>query len=455
MSRIKLTLLFVSLSILALAQDGKKRVDGIIAIVGDKEILLSDLEGQYLQFLQEGGNETEDLRCRILEDQLAGKLLLTKAEIDSIEVTDDEIEAQLDRRIQYFTQMMGGQVEKLEEFYGKSVLEIKEDLRDPIKEQALAQKMRSSITEGVKVTPKEVKDYFNKIPKDSLPYFESEIEVGQIVMFPELSKISRDYTINKLEELRRRVVEEGESFSTLAILYSEDPGSQKQGGDIGWFRRGEMVAAFEAVAFKLKPLEVSEVVETQFGYHILQLLERRGDRAHVRHILIRAPETEDDLLKTRKKLDSIRMDILNGEMDFVQSVKKYSQDEDSKNNAGLFRNPSTGDNYFTISELGKLPQNIYYNIKDLEAGDISSPAAYLSPEGKKGYRIFYLKSKTKPHRADINQDYNKIQNAALSAKKAKVVARWFEKYRSRTFIYLHQEYRSCGNLDAWTKATQP
>lgn len=425
-------------------------VDKIVAVVGDKIVLKSEVENGYLQFIQEGGiDQGIKTKCTILENLMTNKLLITQAELDSVEVADEEIEGQLDRRIQYFTQMLGGQVEKLEEFYGKSVLELKEEFREPVKEQLLAQKMRSQITEDVKLTPKEVKDYFSKIPKDSLPYFETEIQAGQVVIFPQTTAAIRKYTIGKLDELRQRVVEQGESFSTLAILYSEDPGSQKQGGDLGWFKRGEMVSEFEANAFKLDPAEVSEVFETPFGFHIIQMIEKRGSRINVRHILVRPPVSDDQLLETRGKLDSIKSTILNGDMTFTQAVKKFSEDDDTKNNAGLFRNGNTGDNVFTISDLGQMPQNIYYYIKDLKPGEISAPIAYLSNDGKKGYRIIYLKSQSDPHIASLETDYEKIQAAAISTKKAKVITDWFDEHRTKTYIRLSDDYGSCPELDAW------
>ena len=434
---------------IVIAQPEKTKVDGIIAVVGDKIITLGDVENQFLQYIREGGEESEGLKCQILENMMSNKLLLIQAEFDSLEITDEEVESQLDRRVQYFTQMVGGQVDKLEEFYGKSVLEIKEDFREPVKEQILSQKMRGSITEGLKVTPKEVKDYFSKIPIDSLPYFETEIQVGQIALLAIPSKASRDYTISQLSDLRSRIIEKGESFSTLATLYSEDPGSQKKGGDLGWFRRGEMVSQFEGAAFKLKPLEVSEVIETKFGFHIIQMIERRGDRIKVRHILTRPPISDSDLLKKKFELDTIRMKILKGEMGFEESVRRYSKDVDSKNNAGLFRNPQTGDNIFTISQLGQLPQNIYYNIKDLQEGELSSPVPYLTSTGVQGYRILYLKSKSIPHKANLEEDYEKIHNAALSTKRAEVIAEWFEENKKKTYIRIEPDQKACDEIKNW------
>lgn len=439
--------LFLVLMVFASCQ-AQETVDGVVAIVGDKMVLKSEIESQYVQYLNEGNLPNPKVKCQIVNELLTSKLLLIQAELDSIVISEEEIDGQLDRRIEYFKQLFGS-LEKMEDFYGKSALEIKDDFREPIKEQILAQRMQAQIASDIKVTPAEVKTYFEQIPKDSLPYLDTEIEVGQIVIFPEITEFQKQYTIEKLNKLKTRIVEKGESFEVLARLYSEDPGSQPKGGYLGWFQRGDMVSEFEAVVFKLKIGEVSKVFKTQFGYHVAQLIARRGNRAEVRHILIRVPEGNKQLQEAESKLDSIRQNILEEKTTFIESVIRFTEDKQSKNNAGLLRNPYTGTNFFTFRQIEEFDKNIFYYIEKLEPGEFTNPKPYISPEGRKGYRIFYLKSKTKPHLANLNEDYDKIQAAALSAKKSKIMGEWFENNRKKTFFKISPEYQTCKNLQSW------
>lgn len=420
-------------------------VDGIVAVVGDKIILKSDVEAEYANYLQQEGNKPgQAAKCRIVDQLLTSKLMLRQAEIDSLTVSDDEVEQQLDRRLRYFTQMIGS-TEKLEEFYGKSVPEIKDEFRSNIKDQLLTQKMQEQITAKVTISPAEVKAYFKRIPSDSLPFFPAEVEIGQIVIFPEIDESTREFTIDKLNSIRDRILK-GEKFTTMAVLYSQDPGSGQQGGDLGFFGRGEMVPEFEAVAFKLKPGEVSPVIKTKFGYHILQMVERRGDRVNCRHILIKPPVSSGELEKARVKLDTLRNQINAGKMAFIDAVRKYSQDEESKQNGGMLMNPNAGSNSFTIDQL---TPDIYFQIEKLEPGQYSSPSVYAAPDGSRGWRIFYLKSRTTPHKAGLDTDYDKIQTAALNLKKVEKLQEWFMKAKEKTYIKIEAIYSDCPDLARW------
>ena len=336
-------------------------------------------------------------------------------------------------------------IEKLEEFYGKSILEIKEEFRPQIKEMVLAQKMQEQITQNVTISPREVQAYFAKVPADSIPYFDAEIEIGQIVLFPEIGPVQKEFTIEKLGDIRSRILK-GENFTTLALLYSEDPGSAKEGGSLGFFGRGEMVPEFEAVAFKLKPGEISSVIRTKFGYHILQLVERRGDRVHCRHILIKPPVGNRELDGARIRLDSIRKEITAGNLDFTAAVRKHSEDEESKQNGGMLMEANSGSNTFTINQL---TPDVYFAIDKLKPGEMSDPQPYSAPDGSRGFRVFYLKSRTSPHQANLDTDYARIQNAALSMKRIETVQAWFMKTKVKTYINIDQEYLSCGNLSRW------
>ncbi len=419
-------------------------VDGLVAVVGDKIILKSDVESEYANWLAQGNDPDPDMKCIIIDQLLTNKLMLRQAEIDSLVVSDEEIDGQIERRMRYFISMIGSR-EKLEDFYGKSILEIKDEFRPQIKEMLLAQKMQEKITANVSISPREVQAYFAKIPSDSIPYFDAEIEIGQIVLFPEVGSIQKEFTIEKLNDIRNRILK-GENFSTLAILYSEDPGSAKEGGSLGFFGRGEMVPEFEAVAFKLKPGEVSQVIRTKFGYHILQLVERRGDRVHCRHILIKPPVGNRELDRARVRLDSIRNEIAAGNLDFTAAVRKHSEDDESKQNGGMLMDDNTGANSFTIDQL---TPDVYFAIDKLKPGELSDPQPYAAPDGSRGYRIFYLKSRTSPHQANLETDYARIQNAALSMKRIETVQNWFTKTKAKTYINIDEEYQSCENLARW------
>jgi len=420
-------------------------VDGVIAIVGDKIILKSEVEAEYANFLQQEGNKPDpDAKCRIVDQLLTGKLMLRQAELDSLEVSDEEIDQQLDRRVRYFISMIGG-AEKLEEFYGKSIPEIKDEFRVNIREQILTQKMQEQITAKVTISPADVKAYFKRIPEDSIPYFPAEVEIGQIVVYPELDESTREFTIDKLTSIRDRILK-GEKFTTMAVLYSQDPGSGPQGGDLGFFGRGEMVGEFEAVAFKLKPGEISPVIKTKYGYHILQLIERRGDRVNCRHILIKPPVSSSELERARLKLDTLRQQLSSGNTPFIEAVRKYSQDDESKQNGGMLMNPNTGGNAYTIEQL---TPDIYFQIEKLKAGEYSSPSVFASADGNRGWRIFYLKSQTTPHKASLDTDYDKIQTAAMNLKKMEKLQEWFMKTKEKTFIKIEAEYSDCPDLARW------
>lgn len=419
-------------------------IDGLVAVVGDKIILKSEVEAEYANWLAQGNEEDSEMRCVIVDQLLTTKLMLRQAEIDSVDVSDEEVDGQIERRMRYFISMVGSR-EKLEEFYGKSMVEIRDEFRPQVKEMLLAQKMQERITENVTISPREVQAYFAKVPADSIPYFDAEVEIGQLVMFPEVGPVQREFTTEKLNDIRNRILK-GENFSTLAILYSEDPGSAKEGGSLGFFGRGEMVPEFEAVAFKLKPGEVSQVVRTKFGYHILQLVERRGDRVHCRHILIKPPVGNRELESARRRLDSIRNEVAEGRLLFIDAVRKHSQDDESKSNGGMLMNDNSGANSFTIDQL---TPDVYFAIDKLQPGQLSDPQPYSAPDGTRGFRVFYLKSRTKPHQANLSDDYARIQAAAHNMKRLERMQEWFMKAKTRTFIKIDEEYASCENLLRW------
>jgi len=413
-------------------------VDEVVAVVGRNIILKSDIENQYINYRMQGtikGSSTE-LHCQILEDMLFQKLLVAQAEVDSIIVDDAQVNTELERRIGIFIKQFGSQ-EKLERYYDKSLNEIKSELFDVIKEQLLAQQVQQQIIQDVSVTPSEIKDYFKSIPKDSIPLIKTEYVIRQIVKNPPISIEEKLRIKEQLLKLRKRILK-GESFSMLAILYSEDPGSASKGGELGFYGRGQLYPEFEAVAFKLKEGEISDVVETEAGYHIIQMIERKGDYINVRHILLIPKVSSADLAKAKKELDSVAQLIRSDSITFDEAVDKFSDDPD-KNNGGYLINPYTGGTSFEAEQLD--PQ-VSFVIEKMKPGEISNPVPFKTEKQKDAYRILYLKSKTPPHKANLKDDYPKIQQWALQKKQHETVVSWVNEKSKNTYIRIIDEYKN-------------
>lgn len=420
-------------------------IDEVVAVVGKNFILRSDIENQYMQMRMQGsikGTE-EKVKCQILENLLFEKLLLYKASTDSIEVTSEQVTSELDRRMRYFIQQFGSQ-EKLEDYYGKTILEFKDELRDVIADQLLVQKVQDQITTKTQVSPSEVKKFFKSMPKDSIPLISSVVEVAQIVKKPPITFEEKYEVKERLRKLRERVLN-GESFEALARLYSEDPGSAKQGGDIGLHGRGELYPEFEAVAFKLKPGEVSNVVETEAGFHIIQGIEKRGEYVRVRHILIRPKVSPVELADARTFLDSVAQLIRNDSITFENAVVKFSTDP-SKNNGGLLINPMTGSAEWPVDQLDP---KVFFVIDKMNVGEISTPVLMEDDNGEQAYRLLYLKRRTKPHRANLDEDYNQIQQWALQKKKHETIVDWISKNAKKAYIKINGDYNNCDFEQKW------
>ena len=388
------------------AQDegGGKVIDQVVAVVGGNIILESEIEAQYLQYREQQRitGSSSFVKCSLFENMLYQKLLLNQAELDSVEVSNVQVESEMDRRLRHYISLFGSQ-EKFEEFYQKSIIEFKDELREQVEELMLVERVQQTITLNVNVTPSDVKSFFKKIPQDSLPFINSEVELAQIVKMPPVNAEERKRVRNKLQELRYRVIN-GENFATLAILYSEDPGSAKNGGELGLYGRGDLYPEFEAMAFTLKGDEVSEIVETEAGYHIIQLIERKGEFVNVRHILLRPKVSPMDLAKAKVALDSIALLIQDGTYTFEEAVVKFS-DDPSKNNGGLLINPMTGT---TLFESDQLDPKVFFVIDKLEIEEISTPVQFQTEENKDAYRILYLKNRTEPHKANLKDDYDTV-----------------------------------------------
>ena len=414
-------------------------IDKIIAKVDNQIILYSDIEFAYLDLASRGGLSGPNPRCGVLESIITQKMLLAIAEIDSVVVLDVEVEVQLDRRMQYFIAQSGGSADALEEYYGKSIEQIQEEMRDEMKDQLLAQKMRGIIAEEVTITPSQVRRFFSKIPQDSLPYFSEEVEVSQIVKIAEVGRKQKDAVILQLEEIRTDILA-GADFGIMAETYSMDPGSARTGGELpGWYKRGELAPEYEAAIFRLKPGELSEPVETQFGFHIIQLIERRGNEFRSKHILISPNSSDKDIKRTVELLDSIRTHIIDSGDDFEKIAKDVSDDKLSAPSGGFFLNNS-GSSRIPVDQLDP---TIYFTLDTMALGSISVPSSYRMQDGKEAVRILYFKSKIPPHQANLEDDWQKIQDAALREKSSKAEAQWVIDSKSLVYIYISEEYEQC------------
>lgn len=420
------------------AQGDPKMIDEIVAVIGRETVLLSDVENQALQLRSQGYYTSGDLKCEVLEDMLYGKFLVNQARIDSVEVSDAEVNSELERRLNMFINQIGSE-EKLEEFYGKSMPEIKSEFRDVIREQMIGQRMQQTITADLKVTPHEVKTFYKNLPKDSLPIINTQFTLEQIVVQPKIDEVEILRIKDKLREFKDRV-SKGESFATLAVMYSEDPGSAAKGGELGFVSRGDLVPEFSAVAFNLDPGQVSKIVKTDYGYHIIQLIEKKGERINCRHILLRPRISVAERTTAKQKLDSVRTSIMKGEQTFKEACWRYSESEDTRLNGGVMVNQTTGD---TKWEASQLKPKIANAIRNLKVGEISEPFESEDDKGNPVYEIILLKEKTDPHQANLEDDYQRIQDMTLSQKKSEFMDDYVRSKVKGTYIRIDDNFKNC------------
>ncbi|HAE14564.1 MAG TPA: peptidylprolyl isomerase [Bacteroidetes bacterium] len=441
-------LILLTLSLLAgTTLSAQKTIDRIVGQVGDKIILQSEVESIYYQEAS-NGEVADDLRCYILQELVTQKLLLIQAEKDSVVVTDEQVEYELERRLRYYESLFGSR-DKMEEFYGKTFQEMKEEFREDIRNILLSDQMKSNIAGDMTVSPSEVKDFFNNIPKDSLPYFDAEVEVAQLTIKPKPTAEQKAYAKQKAEEIHQRLVD-GDSFDLLASLYSEDPGSKEDGGSLGCQTRGTFVPEFEAAAFKLQPDEISNVVATQFGYHIIKMDSRQGDKVCLRHILITPPVTNTNVTIATKKLDSIRTQIMAGNISFRDAAAKFSDDEYSKLVGGDMTNPQTGSSLFAIDEMDP---ELYYAIEKLKPGEVSAIVQFTDYDGSRGLRIVQLKSQSAPHVANLEDDYYRLQAAALNNKQQEALNEWVDQKIKSVYLRVDPIYDGCENMQELIRAS--
>jgi peptidyl-prolyl cis-trans isomerase SurA len=439
----------ISFAIASNAQPQKIVADKISAIVGDKIILYSDIENAKADIVRRGGTVPENADCAILEQALVSKVLMLQAMKDSLPVTDEDVEADLDMRVRMFINQYGS-TEEVERIAGKTIYQIKDDARESVRENKLAEAMQKKIVDNINVTPTEVKTYFDRFPKDSLPFFESEVEVGQIAVFPKASRELEQFMIDELNHYKQEIEAKHITFEQAAKLYSEDPGTKDRGGlfEVDRNDKASIDPAFLAASFRLKDGEISAPIKSQFGYHLIQMVQRNGDLATVRHILRIPPVTDDEIKQGVSKLDSIRSKIIAGTMDFAAAAGKYSEDPNQKF-TGAYIMSGDGDTYNRIDELDK---DVVATLANLKLGEISQPVTFVNERGKKGVRILYLKTRTEPHRMNLRDDYNKIKQAALEEKKYQAIDKWLTTNIPNYYIMVDQDNAGCTQLQKWTNA---
>jgi peptidyl-prolyl cis-trans isomerase SurA len=426
-------------------------VNKVIAKVGGELVLLSDIEEQVAYLKDQGQTIGEQERCEILEGILAQKLLINQARLDSIVISEEQVTAEIDGRIEQILQMMNNDIGQFEAYYGKTVDEVRKEMTREMKNQMLAEQMRNQVMASASATPSEVIEFYKGMPKDSIPYYNSEVEIQELVIKPEVTSDEKLKTEEKLESIRQQILNDSASFTQMARLYSDDPGSARNGGDLGMMKRGSLVPEYEAAAYNLRPEEISEVVESEYGYHIIKLIERRGNNIHTQHILLKPELEDDDFQRTEKRLVEIKRLIETDSLNFQQAVRLHGYSGvQSYNNGGRVINNQSGDNFF---EVGDLEPDVYFALDTLEVGDITKPLEYRSPSGETLYKIVKLVSRTDPHKASLKTDYAKIQQMTSQNKKSETLMNWMREKRESTYIEVAEEFEGCQNLDSWISST--
>ncbi len=437
----------------AVAQSEPQVIDKVVALIGEKIVLLSDIEGQIDQMTLSDIPVNENTRCQVLEDQMYQKLFLVRAKADSIVVSDDQIEQELNRRLRYFISQVGSE-EELVKFYGKTLDEIKEDFRDEVKEILTIQQMQQQVTGDVRVSPAEVREFYASIPKDSIPYINAEAMIAHIARKPPISAQEEDRIKTKLRDFKKRV-ENGEDFGTLAYLYSADPGSAMKNGELGFLDRTELVPEFASAAMGLEKNQVSEIVKTQYGFHIIQMIDRKGDRLNVRHILLAPQVSPMDLQNAKVWLDSLKTVIKTDDsLTFSQAAIKYSDDEATRMNGGMMINPMDASNKFDMETLGQMDRNLLFSIEKMKVGDIGGPDLFQTDDGKKAYRLIQLVKITEPHMANVKDDYPRLMTSTKRKKENERLEAWIMKNCQVAYVWVDESYQACPFKNEWKISTR-
>ncbi len=440
--------IFLILFSLSFSQDKKIKLDGVVAMVGDEVLFFSELQENIMQYKSQSGINVSDSSTtkQVLEELLFQKLLVYHAKIDSVVVSDLEISNNLERRLDYIISQIGS-VKKVEKYFDKSIQQIKDELSLNIREQLTAQMMQQKITQFVDVTPSEIIDFYKKTPQDSLPYLEDQFQIAQILVLPNPSDSSILETKSKLNNLRERIVS-GDKFSTMAILYSEDPGSSRTGGEYFGIKKGQLEKKFESVIFSLSIGELSNVFKTEYGYHFAKLLDRKGGVVDFAHILMVPKIFFNELNESKNLLISLKEDIESSITSFAIAAKKFSDDEFTKYNGGLLINAQTGESNFFIDEVDP---SIKKKVLDLNEGDVSDPIYYKSQDGKEGYRLIKLVQKKDAHFANVEEDFNLLKIYTENFKKQNVLSDWISLKIENTFIHIDKDFSNFEFKYNWEK----
>ncbi len=440
--------LLVLLFLVSYASAQKNVIDKIIAVVGEEIVLKSDIENQFLHEQSQGlVSSSSDSRTRILENLLVQKLLVAQAKIDSITVTDTEVENALNSQLEQYVQHIGSR-ERLETYFGKSYEDIKNEMRNPLREQMITQRMQAKIVENVRVTPSEVRYFYRKFNKDSLPEVPDKYEIQQIVVKPKISDTEKERIRNRLREFREEILSGKQTFNTLAVLYSEDPGSAAKGGELGYQTKSALAPEFAEAAFSLKPGKVSKIVETEFGFHILQYIDRQGDKVNVRHILLRPRISDEERQEAIQHLDTIASYIHEGKATFEEAAYYFSMDKKTRNNGGLIFNEEDADSKLPRASIeGEMARQV----NQLKVGEISAPFLDLTRTGEE-YKIIKIKTYYPSHTANLDDDWISFENGLKNKKQQEVLDKWIKEKQANTYIHIDEDYKdSKFHYDGWFK----
>ena len=447
MTKYTIFIFILSLSINAISQSTKS-IDKIVAYIGDQIILKSDVEKVKIQRLQDNIKEIDE--CEILDLLIMQKLLLNQAELDSIKISDAQVDSEMENRLRIIENQIGSK-QKLEEFYGKTTTQIKIEMKQSIKNKLLAEEMQRSITSAIQVTPKDIEEYFRNLPKDSIPYINTKLSFQQIVIFPKITKDDKEITFKKLNEIRESIIN-GKSFESQARLHSQDPGSAPQGGTIS-ASRGMMVPQFESTVFNLKPGEISKIIETDYGYHIIQLIDRKGDDYTCKHILMIPEFNRESLNGASIKMEECYSKLKENQITWNEAVLSYSNDNNTKNNYGIITNPITGEQTWSSEDLNQIDQQIYLLTSSLNKGELTKPTLYFDfYERKQGIRIVRLMDRLPQHLANLKDDYVLIQRATENNKRQEALKKWVNSKISSNYIQIDADYKNCSFLFPWKKS---
>lgn len=426
---------------------GRSKVDGVVAVVGDYVVLDSDIDMMYRELQTQNVPIKDITRCELLGKLMEDKLYAHQAIQDSIVISDAEVNETMNRQIDYFVQQLGSADKMVTYFKKKNLETFKQELFELIKNQKLTEQMQKKIIDEVEITPEEVRQFYASFKPDELPRFGAEMEIAQIVIKPEISQAEKQVVIDRLKQIKKEV-QDGASFYSKAVLYSQDPGSQSSGGYYKINRKTPFVKEFKDVAFSLAEGEISEPVETEFGYHLILVEKIKGQDLELRHILMMPKPTQESVQKAKEKLENIRQRILNGEITFADAARSESEEKETRNSGGLLVNPKTFDNRF---ELTKMDPSLYNQVADLKDNEISKPILDEGQRGDKSWKIMMVTNRYDEHVADYALDYTKIKDLALKEKQMKAIAKWSSEKIKDTYIKVSGGYRECNFANKWVK----